>query len=180
MEPFIGQIIMFGGNFAPRGWALCDGQLLAISQNQALFSILGTIYGGDGRSTFALPDLRGRVPMHAGSGPGLTSRALGAKGGEETNTLSVNEIPSHNHSPRMHAERSLANEGNPENNMLAVVAGQGVTQIYATFDPNENILMSDQSITSSNIGGGQAHNNVQPFQAVNFIIALTGTFPSRN
>jgi len=97
MEPFIGQIIMFGGNFAPRGWAFCDGQLLAISQNTALFSILGTTYGGDGRTSFALPDLRSRVPMHAGTGPGLSTRKLGARFGLETNTQTVNQMAYHQH-----------------------------------------------------------------------------------
>ena len=100
MEPFIGQVIAFGGNFAPRGWAFCDGQLLAISQNTALFSILGTIYGGDGRTTFALPDLRGRATVHPGNGPGLSSRRLGEKGGSETNTLTTNQLPSQSCSKR--------------------------------------------------------------------------------
>ena len=180
MEPFLGQIVMFGGNFAPRGWALCDGQLLPISSNSALFSILGTIYGGDGRTTFALPDLRGRVAMHQGNGPGLSNKPLGSKGGSEMVTLTANEIPEHNHAPRLHAEQSLANEGNPTDNMLAVVAGQGVTQIYATFDAANNIAMNAESITSNNVGGNGAHNNEQPYQAVNFIIALQGTFPSRS
>ena len=96
-EPFIAEIIMFGGNFAPRGWAFCDGQLLAINTNQALFSLLGTTYGGDGRTTFGLPDLRGRVPVHPGTGPGLTQRRLGEKGGTETNTMNINQMPEHNH-----------------------------------------------------------------------------------
>ncbi|MEM8909888.1 MAG: tail fiber protein, partial [Bacteroidota bacterium] len=97
MEPFIGQIMMFGGNFAPRGWALCNGQLMPISQNQALFSLLGTTYGGDGRTTFALPDLRGRAAMHAGHGPGLTDRRLGQRSGTETNTMNTLQMPSHSH-----------------------------------------------------------------------------------
>jgi len=102
MEPLIGQIMMFAGNFAPRGWAFCEGQLLAINQYQALFSILGTTYGGDGRTTFGLPDLRGRVPMHPGNGPGLSSKRLGQKGGSETNTLNVSQLPSHNHLSLIH------------------------------------------------------------------------------
>lgn len=178
MEPFIGQIIMFGGNFAPRGWALCDGQLLPISSNQALFSILGTIYGGDGRTTFGLPELRGRYAMHAGNGPGLSNRALGSKSGVEDVTLTANEIPSHNHAPALHAEFAGATEANPTGNMLAV--GSGGTQIYAPFNANDNIAMSTESITSNNVGGSQSHTNMPPYQAVNFIIALTGTFPSRN
>ena len=98
MDPFLAEIVMFGGNFNPRGWAFCDGQLLPIAQNQALFSLLGTIYGGDGRTTFALPGLRGRTPIHAGRGPGLTDRRLGSRGGSETVTLNTTQIPSHNHS----------------------------------------------------------------------------------
>ena len=168
MEPFIGEIIMFGGNFAPRGWALCDGQLLPIAQNSALFSILGTTYGGDGRTTFGLPDLRGRVAMHAGSGPGLTPRQLGAKGGEETVTLSVNQIPSHDHT--LNASSAESNQKNAADGVLAKAG------IYQTGNPDE--VMDRQSI--GNTGANQAHDNVQPFQTVNYIIALTGTYPSRN
>lgn len=170
MEPFIGQIIMFGGNFAPRGWALCDGQLLAISSHSALFSILGTTYGGDGVSTFGLPDLRGRVAVHAGTGPGLTPRPLGQKSGAETVTLTTNQIPSHNHS--LEGSRGTADSNNPTNNYLGVPS----SPIYENNPPN--VTMGGASI--ANTGGGQSHNNMQPFQVVNFIIALEGIYPSRN
>lgn len=171
-EPLMGEIKMFAGNFAPRGWALCDGQLLAISQHQALFSILGTVYGGDGRTTFALPDLRSRVPMHPGSGPGLTPRTLGEKGGEETNTLSVSQIPSHTHNVNVVEEDG--NESIPTGN---VPAGTKVLdKEYSSNSPNATM----NSETISNTGGGQPVNNVQPYTTVNFIIALQGVFPSSN
>lgn len=172
MDPFIGQIIMFGGNFAPRGWAFCDGQLLAISQNTALFSILGTTYGGDGRTTFGLPDLRGRVAMHAGNGPGLSDRRLGAKAGTQTTTLTVNEMPPHNH--RFRAEVAAADQSNPTDNLLAAPP----SAIYHPQSAADEVLMHNDSITS--VGSGQSFSNEQPYQVVNFIIALTGTFPSRN
>lgn len=166
-EPFIGQIIMFGGNFAPRGWALCDGQILPISQNTALFSILGTTYGGDGRTTFALPDLRGRVPIHAGSGPGLSSYQLGEKGGVERVTLTVQELPSHSHQPRANAQD--ANSDDPDGAFSAVA--------------NENIYSNTSNVSMSattNTGGSQPHENRPPYLAINYIIALVGIFPSRN
>lgn len=174
MDPFIGQIIMFGGNFAPRGWSLCDGQLLAISSHSALFSILGTTYGGDGRTTFGLPDLRGRCAMHAGHGPGLTDRKLGQKIGSETVTLTTNEIPAHNHLASLHGESTAADKQNPANNLLAGA------QSYAAPIAADNKTMASESIQVQNTGGGQSHNNIQPVQVVNYIIALVGTFPSRN
>ena len=170
MEPFIAQIIMFGGNFAPRGWALCDGQLLPISSNSALFSILGTTYGGDGRTTFGLPDLRGRVAMHQGSGPGLTTRRLGEDGGLEANTLNTNHLPAHDHTFAQPASTEDGNQSDPENNYPAVHAGGFFTSTDADLGAG----------TTGSAGGGQAVNNMPPFQAVNFIIALVGTFPSRN
>ena len=170
MEPFLAQIIMFGGNFAPRGWAFCDGQLLPISQYSALFSLLGTTYGGDGRTTFALPDLRGRVPMHAGFGPGLTPRTLGQKSGTETNTLNVTQLPSHNHSVSLPAKEE-ANAEVPTNNF---VAGAG----FDGFGTTSDTTMGD--LPQNNVGGNQPVNNVQPYQTVNFIIALQGIFPSRS
>lgn len=166
MEPFIGQIIMFGGNFAPRGWALCDGQLLSIASNTALFSILGTTYGGDGRTTFGLPDLRGRFPMHAGNGPGLTSRRLGEAGGTETNTLNVNQLPSHNH------PIATKEEGNTDNPVGAYVAGDGTNAFADSTDGNLN--------PTGNTGGNQSVNNIPPYRTVNYIIALVGIFPSRS
>jgi microcystin-dependent protein len=172
-EPFIGEIIMFGGNFAPRGWALCDGQLLDINQNQALFSILGTTYGGDGRTTFGLPDLRGRVPMHPGSGPGLTTRRLGEKSGAENVTLTTSQIPSHSHQGRVHS--GTANSRSPVNNALSGEAG-GVTAVFTSENPDSDM----KSNAIANAGGGQSHTNIQPYQCVNFIIALVGVFPSRN
>ncbi len=169
-DPFLGQIVMFGGNFAPRGWALCDGQLLAISQNSALFSILGTTYGGDGRTTFALPDLRGRVPVHAGTGPGLTPYRLGERGGQEAVTLTTAQIPSHTHS--LNASTDPANDTNPSGKLPARAA----EDTYVTGTPSATL--SPQA--AANTGGNQSHGNVQPYQAVNYIIALQGTFPSRN
>ena len=169
-EPFVGEIRMFAGNFAPRGWAFCDGQLLAVTQNDALFSLLGTIYGGDGRTTFGLPDLRGRIPIHAGSGPGLSPRRLGAKAGAEKVTLTVNQMPSHTH-PIM-ASTSAANDRNPVGKTPAVA----VAQAYADrFTP---VNMSTQAIT--NIGGSRSHTNLQPFLCIHFIIALVGIYPSRH
>ena len=171
MEPFIGQIIMFAGNFAPRGWALCDGQLLAINSNQALFSILGTTYGGDGRTTFGLPDLRGRVAMHPGSGPGLTPRTLGQKSGVENVVLNISQIPSHNHSVSIGVSTEPGEETDPTT-ILASHAG--------AFNEDASTGANLGGVNEGNTGGNQQHTNVQPFQCVNFIIALIGTFPSRN
>ncbi len=167
-DPFIAQIVMFGGNFAPRGSALCAGQILPINQNQALFSLLGTTYGGDGRTTFALPDLRGRVPMHPGNGAGLSARQLGERGGTETNTLNVTQMPSHTHT--LGVTSSPADDTRPNGNRLAGTRGDAYSQNAA--DGNLAAL--------GNTGGNQSVNNVQPFTCVNFIIALQGTFPSRN
>jgi microcystin-dependent protein len=171
MEPFIGQIIMFGGNFAPRSWAFCDGQLLAISENEALFSILGTTFGGDGRTTFGLPDLRGRAPVHGGNGPGLSNVRLGEKGGTETVTLNTSQMPQHTHS--LNASSLDATSPNPTGNVLARAEAES---LYV--DIPTNTTMNSNSI--NNTGGTQSHNNMQPFQCINFIIALQGTFPSRN
>ena len=174
MDPFLGQIIMFGGNFAPRGWALCDGQLLPISSYQALFSILGTTYGGDGRTTFGLPEMRGRVAVHAGHGPGLSDRRLGQKLGQENHILTTQEMPSHNHTASLHGESAAANKANPSGNLLAGAS------IYATPVAANNKVLAAESVIVANKGGGLQHNNMQPIQVVNYIIALQGTFPSRN
>lgn len=170
-EPFVGEIRMFAGNFAPRGWAYCDGQLLAVSQNDALFSLFGTIYGGDGRTTFGLPDLRGRIPIHAGSGPGLTPRQLGSKAGSERVTATVNELPSHSHP--MQATENLADTPNPVGN---IAARSTTMDLYINQDPDTALAAT--SITS--IGGSQYHTNIMPFLCVYFIVALFGIYPSRN
>lgn len=170
-EPFVGEIRMFAGNFAPRGWAFCDGQLLAVSQNDALFSLLGTIYGGDGRTTFGLPDARGRIPIHAGTGPGLSPRRLGAKAGEEKVTLTVNQIPSHTHGP-LRASGNTATERQPDGKVLA----QAPVDIYNK--QFQRVGMSNQAITD--VGGSRSHTNLQPFLCVHFIIALVGIYPSRH
>lgn len=189
-EPFLGQIIMFGGNFAPRGWALCDGQLLAISSNSALFSILGTTYGGDGRTTFGLPDLRGRVPIHAGTGPGLSPRSLGSRAGAQTVQLSVADLPPHSHQVRpetdthtlgadadLRATSSPADTSDPLGNSLAMAP------IYKSEPPTASLSDASNEVNqhyTDATGSGAAHSTMQPYQAVNFIIALQGTFPSRN
>ncbi|MDJ0654917.1 MAG: tail fiber protein [Xanthomonadales bacterium] len=169
-SPFLAEIVMFGGNFNPRQWAFCDGQLLAISQNQALFSLLGTTYGGDGRTTFALPEMRGRVAMHAGSGPGLTPRTLGERSGSETNTLNTNQLPSHSHPLVNNAVDDDANNLNVSGNALANGA------FYSTDTPDTRSLPA----ATGNTGANQAVNNLQPYTCVNFIIATQGIFPSRN
>lgn len=176
MEPFIAEIIMFGGNFAPRGWAFCDGQLLPISQYTALFSLIGTTYGGDGRTTFALPDLRGRAAVHPGSGPGLSSRKLGEKGGSETNTLTLAQLPN------IPVKVSSANASQTAATNGASIATPGTTS-GRTFTPTEgfNTAAPDISLNAGTAGGSsQAVNNMQPFECVNYIIALQGIFPSRN
>ena len=172
MEPFLGQIIMFGGNFAPRGWALCDGQLLAIASNSALFSILGTTYGGDGRTTFGLPDLRGRYAMHAGTGPGLTNRRLGERGGVETSTLATANLAAHNHATTLHAS------GNPADTADPTGSRPGVAEAYS--QQAASVDLASDAASNANTGSGTAFSNLPPYQAVNFIIALQGIFPSRN
>ncbi len=176
-EPFIGEIAMFGGNFAPRSWALCNGQLLPISQNEALFSLLGTTYGGDGRTTFGLPDLRGRVPIHAGQGPGLSNYQLGQRGGAETVTLTSAEMPSHNHTSalEMRVGSSAPDTADPNGNIITSC------KIYSSVK-NPSVKLGDGMFTNTigNTGGNQAHENRPPFQTINYIIALQGTYPSRN
>ncbi len=171
-EPFIAEVRIFAGNFAPRGWAFCDGQLLPISQNTALFSLIGTIYGGDGRSTTALPNLQGRAPMHPGRGPGLTSRSLGQRGGSTTVTLSEAQIPSHTHT--LNAANARAGVGTPTGNALNRSIGE---QIYQNPVTSPIVNMSGEMVGKT--GGGQAHDNMQPYLGLNFIIALIGLYPSR-
>ena len=169
-EPFLGQIQMFPFTFAPRAWSDCNGQLLPISQNSALFSLLGTTYGGDGWTTFALPDLRSRVPIHTGNGPGLSSRNLGSKSGAENHTLTVAEIPPHSHGPSVTAD--VGNQTSP------------VGASLATANDGESNYSNSQNTTTgratSNTGGGQAHNNMPPFLTIRFCIALQGIYPSRS
>lgn len=169
-EAFIGEIRMFAGNFAPRSWAFCDGQLLAVSQNDALFSLFGTLYGGDGRTTFGLPDLRGRIPLHAGSGPGLTPRQLGSRSGQENVTVTVNQLPSHTHG--LQATQTPGNSVDPVGHTLAAAEGD----VYNGEDAD--VSMNDDSIT--NVGGSQSHTNLQPFLVIHFIVSLFGIYPSRH
>ena len=170
MEPMIGEIKMFAGNFAPRGWLLCDGQLLSIQAYSALFSLLGTTYGGDGRNTFGLPDLRGRVPIHAGQGGGLSDYHQGHSGGTETVTLTESHMPAHNHS--VSNAQGPVDSSDPESNMLTA----GESQIYSSQPAQSNMNPS----MINNAGGGQAHNNIQPYLAINFIIAIEGVYPARS
>lgn len=174
-EPFIGEVRMFAGNFAPRGWALCDGQLLPISSNTALFSILGTTYGGDGRTSFGLPDLRGRFPMHPGNGPGLTTRQLGQKSGQETVTLTANQIPSHTHTAVMQADSGVGDSDDPTGKVPARNASS--TPVYSD---SSTVALDSSAVVVGSGGGGQPHNNMPPFLCVNYIIALQGIFPSRD
>lgn len=169
-EPFLAEVRLMGFNFAPRGWAFCDGQILPINQNQSLYSLLGTTYGGDGRTSFALPDLRGRTPIHTGRSNGGGEHMLGQKSGEETHTLQANEMPNHDHV--LEAVVEDGNLTNPTGSYLA----RSVTEVYR--DPTS--LGAMRSGTVANVGGGQAHENMQPYIAVNFCIALQGLFPSRN
>lgn len=172
-NPFIAQIIQFGGNFAPRAWAFCDGQILPISQNTALFSLIGCTFGGDCRTTFALPDCRGRTMVHPGNGPGLTPRQYGQKGGEESHTLSVAEMPSHSHA--LEAEAGNGTQQSAAGNMLA---NGTVDSMYLPPNAFPNSAMATQSIASA--GGNQSHNNMQPWIGLYHIIALQGVFPSRS
>lgn len=167
-EAFLGEIRIFAFNYAPKNWAMCNGQLMPINQNQALFSLLGTTYGGDGRVNFALPDLRGRVPFHYGASGG-NSLVQGQKGGEEAHTLTLSEIPLHTHAIAAHA--SSSNQGNPQNNYWAN-SGRSL------FAGTANATMS--AAAGGAAGGSQPHDNHSPYLVVNICIALTGIFPSRN
>lgn len=175
MEFFLGQIILFAGNFPIRAFAYCNGQLLQISQNSALFSILGTTYGGDGRTTFALPDLRGRVVVHSGgnsAGPGLTPRQLGQRSGEENVTLNTLQIPAHNHPAAVAVSTANGEEGN--------VNGQVIANHANAFNEDPTTGASLGGVTIGNSGGNQSHNNMQPWLALNYEICIQGIFPSRN
>ncbi|HYA37231.1 MAG TPA: tail fiber protein [Candidatus Methylomirabilis sp.] len=170
-EPYVGEIRMFGGNFAPAGWLFCDGSLLPISEYTTLFQLIGTTYGGDGQSTFALPDLRGRIPIHQGQGAGLSPRQIGESGGSESVTLTSAQLANHSHA--FPASTSAASSGDPLN---AVVADTGTASVYSTGSPN--VAMSPGAITVA--GGSQPHDNMMPFVCVSFIISLFGIFPTQN
>ena len=173
MDPFVAEIRIFPFNFAPKGWAFCDGQLLPLSQNTALFSLLGTTYGGDGKSNFALPDMQGNVPMHPGQGPGLSLHDLGETGGSETVTLLESEIPAHSH--------TLTAQSNPGNIKLpsaaVTLARSGGAAANAYGPPNNLVLLAAETVAPA--GGDQPHNNMQLYLTLNFCIALQGVFPPR-
>ncbi len=168
-DPFIGEIRMFAGDFAPAGWALCNGQILQISQNQALFLLLGTTYGGDGQTTFGLPDLRGRTPLHAGQGANLSPRPLGQKTGTEDVTLTGAQLPRHSHT--LQASTDTPGTGTAHSAVFAAAE-----RMYGDELPGD--LLDETTITAS--GSNQAHTNMMPFLGMNFIIALFGIFPSQN
>jgi len=170
-EPFIGEIRMFAGSFAPAGWAFCQGQLMPISENDALFTLIGTTYGGDGQETFALPDLQGRIPMHAGTGSDGITYQIGEKAGVESVTLTVNQIPAHNHIPV--ASSDAGNLPNPGNAIFA--AGGGGEQMYSTPPAVPAGSLNAQAILGT--GGSQPHDNMAPFLCISFILSLFGVFP---
>ena len=170
-EPFIGEIRMFAGNFPPSGWVFCQGQLMPISENDALFTLIGTTYGGDGQETFGIPDLQGRAPMHAGQGPGITQNyQLGEKAGVESVTLSTQQIPIHNHAFLINS--AIATQTNPTNNFAAAPL-TGKAYIAGTPDK----FMASQLL--SPVGGSQPHENLQPYLCITFILSLFGVFPQQ-
>ena len=174
MDAYIGQIIIFAGNFAPKGWAMCNGQLMSIQQNAALFSILGTYYGGNGTSTFGLPDLRGRAPISMGQGPGLPDYALGEMGGVNNVSLTLAQMPAHTHT--FNADANSAATTDPTNAYMGNIGAGNTPAIYSTNNPN--VAMGAQSIAPA--GGNLPVSIMQPYLAVNYIICLAGIFPSRN
>jgi microcystin-dependent protein len=171
-SPFVAEIRIFPFNFAPTGWAMCNGQLLPISQNTALFSLLGTFYGGDGKSTFALPNLQGSAPIHQGQGPGLSDYVVGQSGGSETITLLQSELPAHAHQA---SGASGSGPTSPANNTWGTGAGRTPPPTYVDGSPN--VSMSPMTVTIT--GGNLPHNNMQPYLTLNFCIALQGIFPPR-
>ncbi len=175
-QPYLGEIAIYPYTFTPQGWAKCDGQLLSIAQNAALFSLIGTLYRGDGQSTFALPDLRGRVPIGYGSGPGLPSYSLGQKSGSTNTILSVGNLPAHNHTAAgtIQASSATGDESNPAGNVPGLYTG--------AFNEDSNVLMKTDgvNVTVDNTGNGQQFTNMQPYLAMGYYIALQGVFPSPN
>ncbi len=174
MDPLLGTIIIFASNFAPVGWALCNGQILPINQNTAVFSLLGTTYGGDGVSNFALPDLRGRVPIHAGQGIGLSNYILGQTGGVESVILTQNQLPSHTHAVNVYG--AAGTETSPAGNVLAATPLTSTTKPYSSQAPTTTM----NSAMIASVGNGGPVSVLQPYLTVNYIIALLGIFPSRN
>lgn len=173
MDPFVGEIRMVGFNFAPRGWAACDGQILPLSQNTALFSLLGTFYGGDGKSTFALPNLQGMAPMHRGQGQGLTERVIGETGGSSNVTLLTTELPAHSHVARSNAEGGTTSD---PSGVLWTDVGKTAS---APYGPANNLVaMNPMALATA--GLSFPHNNRQPYLVVNFIIAMQGVYPPRS
>ncbi len=179
MDGTIAEIRMFAGNFAPRNYAYCQGQLLPIAQNTALFSLIGTIYGGDGRTTTALPDLAGRTAVHAGRGPGMSEIRQGEKGGAETDTINSQTMANHTHTVSGHMKANDGNTrgGNPTNSYVPEIGGN----LYAS-DGNLDVPLGDNTVTVTvnSTGGTQSHNNMSPYLVLNYIICLQGTFPSRS
>jgi microcystin-dependent protein len=173
-DQFIGEIRMVGFNFAPLGWALCNGQTLPIAQNAALFSLLGTNFGGNGSTGFALPNLQGMAPMHQGQGVNLSQRSMGETAGEASVTLLLNQLPIHNHSPK---DAPAGNSGPPGPTLAFAAGGRGKPAAYAPYLASAAVPMAVPAVGLS--GGNQPHNNMPPYLTVNFIIALTGIFPSR-
>lgn len=174
--PYIGQMMLFGGTFCPRGWTPANGQLLSISQYSSVFSLLGVMYGGDGRSTFAVPDLRGRAPISAGNGPGLPDYRQGTKGGSTSFTLTIANMPAHSHTGTMRANRAAGNSANPAGNVLAI--SPDADKIYHLDDSTVN--MAPSSLVINNTGGNQPVNKVSPYLAMQWCVALQGVFPSRS
>lgn len=175
-DQFLGEIRMFAGNFAPKGWAFCNGQLLPIAQNTALFSLLGTTYGGNGTTNFALPDLKDRAPMHYGQGPGLQTYDLGQQGGATTVALTVNELPAHSH--RAGCDTTVTNLSTSPTGAVWTGGGRGGVNLYSTGGTLQNETNMN-SMALGPTGGDYPHNNVQPYLALTFIIALEGAFPPR-
>lgn len=179
----IGQISAFGFNFAPRGWAKCDGQLISIASNTALFSLLGTTYGGDGVTTFALPDLRGRASLHQGTGPGLSTRSMGQRGGTETTILTAANMPSHSHPATGTVKSYFApptGGGTSTNPNGSNFSGSTGTNVYSTLAPNGTMAAENVAVVVGNSGGNIPFNSEDPYLVVNWCIATVGIFPSRN
>jgi microcystin-dependent protein len=168
-QPYVGEIRMFAGNFAPAGWAFCNGQLMAIAENDTLFNLIGTTYGGDGQETFALPDLQGRVPLHWGTGSGLSTYVIGESLGVEQVTLTINQIPAHNH--LVNATSSAGTQSSPADNLLAASTA---VALYNSNAPNQSLYPGSLQTA----GGSQPHDNMQPFLCLSFIISLFGIYPT--